>query len=887
MKKLDGQLLLSASDLVGHLNCDHLTRLDIEVVHGKRAKPYYHDPLLDILVQRGELHEKAYVEHLRALGLQVVVIDSGGSDGDATAKTIAAMKQGAQIIVQGVLGSAPWHGRPDILRRIERPSALGPWSYEVFDTKLARETKGGTVLQLCLYSELVGDVQGLIPEHAYVLPPNSGFEPERYRIDDYAAYFRFSQQRLLDAIAGDQPSYPEPTAHCEICRWRQECDDRRRGDDHLSLVAGISATQRAELKRRGVETTAGLAELELPLPWRPDRGAASSYERVREQARVQVEGRTLGKVIHELLPLVPTFGLARLPAPSDGDIFLDLEGDPFAGEGGTEYLFGYATRTGEEAYFSAWALSREDEKNAFEAFIDFVFERKKVYPTLHIYHYAPYEPAALKRLMGRYASREEQVDALLRGGAMVDLFSVVKHAIRASVESYSIKKLEPLYGFKRAVALPAANVALNRVQSCLELGALDGIEDADRAVVEGYNRDDCLSTWRLRDWLEQLRSSVVEQGIQIERPTAVVEEPTEEISAWQERIAALVTRLTEGIPADPAARSVEQQATYTLAYVLDWHRRERKASWWEYFRLSALSAEELFEERAAISGLAFVDTVGGTPKAPVQRYSFPAQGTELRAGDDLHSVGGAKFGKVVDTDPQNLTIDVKKRGDTANFHPEAIFAHGDVDTKVLAEALVRIGEYVAAHGISGPGSFKVARDILLRARPDLGGVELRKSGETIVEATRRVVTALQGVLPIQGPPGAGKTYAGAQMILELARAGKKIGVTANSHKVIRNLLDAAVAEARGAGFDLQCMHKASEKTDAVPHISFSTDNGEVLAALAASTQVVSGTAWFWARIIPAGGRLPSLPSSLLMARPEWGGRSDIKRKRDPAVWRAW
>ncbi len=251
------------------------------------------------------------------------------------------------------------------------------------------------------------------------------------------------------------------------------------------------------------------------MTWKPERGVAQSYNRVREQARIQVEGREAGTVLHELLAVTPGFGLASLPEPSPGDIFFDLEGDPFAGEGGLEYLFGYtfADAEGNAAYRADWSFSRAEEKQAFERFIDFVMDRLERFPELHIYHYAPYEPAALKRLMGRYASREEEIDFLLRSKCFVDLYGVVRNGLRASVESYSIKKLEPLYGFSRTIPLSDANMALTKVQACLELGDIEFINDDDRGVVAGYNRDDCVSTWRLRDWLETRRAALIDWAL--------------------------------------------------------------------------------------------------------------------------------------------------------------------------------------------------------------------------------------------------------------------------------------------------------------------------------------------------------------------------------------
>ena len=629
------------------------------------------------------------------------------------------MRDGAPIVAQGALQSARWGGRTDILRRVEKPSDVGSWSYEVIDTKLARETKGNTILQLCLYSDLLADTQKLYPEFAYVVTPGSDFKPRAFRYHDYAAYYRWVRNGLERALNDHTALYPEPKPHCEICRWRLQCNAKWREEDHLSFVAGISKSQIAELGRHGITTLAALAAVPLPLPWKPDRGAVQSFERIREQARLQMHGRIAGATVYEPLPAVPGFGLARLPPPSDGDIFFDLEGDPFVDDGGLEFLFGYTFKdaTGTEVVTTDWALSRDDEKAAFERFVDFVMARLEVYPDLHVYHYAPYEPAALKRLMGRYVTREDEVDRMLRGRMFVDLYAVVRHAIRASVESYSIKKLEPLYDFQRTVGLPDAAAVLAKVQASLELGDFDGIGAEERTAVAGYNRDDCLSAWRLRDWLEKVRSELVAAGKTIDRPAPQSGEAGEDLSAWQQKIAALIERLTHDVPVDPAERSQEQHGRWLLAHILDWHRRENKAVWWDYYRLSALSADELLDERAGLSGLTLVGTVGGTLKAPIHRYSFPPQETDLRGGEDLRLIGGEKFGKVEAISLESWTVDIKKRKDTADVHPEAVFAHDIVDSQVQAEALVRLGDYVAEHGLLSEGPYQAARDLLMVAAP--------------------------------------------------------------------------------------------------------------------------------------------------------------------------
>ena len=171
MQKLTEVIYLTASDLVGHLNCHHLTELDLGVAAGLLEKPKSWDPLLEILRERGRRHEAAFVQQLREQGLSAIEIGGVDITPDAVARTRQAMAGGQEIIIQGALQQGRWSGRADILRRVEKESAFGAWSYEIIDTKLARETKGGTVLQLCLYADLLGEAQGVAPEYVYVVAP--------------------------------------------------------------------------------------------------------------------------------------------------------------------------------------------------------------------------------------------------------------------------------------------------------------------------------------------------------------------------------------------------------------------------------------------------------------------------------------------------------------------------------------------------------------------------------------------------------------------------------------------------------------------------------------------------------------------------------------------
>jgi uncharacterized protein len=193
-------------------------------------------------------------------------------------------------------------------------------------------------------------------------------------------------------------------------------------------------------------------------------------------------------------------------------------------------------------------------------------------------------------------------------------------------------------------------------------------------------------------------------------------------------------------------------------------------------------------------------------------------------------------------------VDIKKRMDSVGLHPEAVFAHKIVKSKELAESLARLGDYVAQNGMIGYGPYQAGRDLLLREAPRIGGDAIRREKETALAGALRIARKLTGgVLPVQGPPGTGKTFIGARMICELVKAGRRVGITANSHKVIRNLLDEIVRAADEMGIELQCIEKIAEEEDAVPRIKCTTDNAEVFREISTSCRVAAGTAWLWAR----------------------------------------
>jgi uncharacterized protein len=920
MKLFEDHLSLSPTDLSYFLGCRHRTALELSVAHGIRRRPAWNDPLLEVLFELGRDHERRYVASLATSGARLVDLSDRHRRDEAIARTLEAMHLGVDVIVQAALGSGRWYGRPDILLKIDRRSpAFGGWSYEVADTKLARETRGGTILQLGLYCEMLEAAQGLAPAEFHVVIPahpaearrakadgapqpespdarlpgfeEASFTRKSYRFRDYAAYFRLLKRRLEAAVEQGHDAlasahYPEPVDHCDICPWSPACSGRRRADDHLSLVAGITRLQRRELAPFGVITVEQLGALPDPFPLRPRRGSIETYERVRDQARVQIASRTTGRIAYELIESAPIpprdratpppVGLARLPQPSPGDVFLDLEGDPLAGGSesgeatGREYLFGLAAiePDGRVSYRRWWADDPAAERRAFEAVVDLIVKRWDADPGMHVYHYAPYEPSALKRLHGRYATREREVDRLLRGGRFVDLYAVVRQGVRAGVDRYSIKNLEPLYAFGREVDLRDASRALRTMEQALELEQMAIATPEIRVTIEGYNRDDCVSALRLRDWLELRRDDLIARGRTIDRPPLDPGDPSPELDEKATAVEALRARLlaidaADEDPAPGTPHSAPGTPNYLLAYLLDFHRREDKAGWWEYFRLRELPEGDLFDEPRAVAGLVFAGEIDQIKRSVVHRYRYPVQEFEIRRGDTLKTQDGKAFGDVLAVNREARTIDMKVGPSKRHQRPTALFAHKHVASDPQEKALFALGERVADAGGVERLPQSPVRALLMRATPRLtaGAFAPPRHDDPRISTTAyavSIVTQLdRTALPIQGPPGTGKTYTGAQMICELLAAGRKVGVTGPSHKVIRNLLEAVAKAAADRRVRARLGHRCGEDDDdddvSGDGIAEFGNNEAPLTALNDGTvNVLGGTAWLWARPEYAG-----------------------------------
>ena len=812
----DGTLRLSPSDLSAHLACPHLTTLSLRVARGELVQPRLDSPHRDLIFRKGNEHEQAYLARLVADGRSIVRIptydDEGFDAGEARRATEEAIRAGAaDVVYQPYLvdEQGRWRGFADFLER------LPDGTYEPVDTKLARSAKPAHVLQLCFYAEQVARIQGAAVEHVHV--ENGRGERETFRVAELEAYYRRIRARFLDALASEPETYGWPCDHCGICDFRLLCREQRVADDHLTLVAGLRRSHAETLIEAGVTTLEALGELTSPDVPGLGELRRETFEAIRQQAALQLRGRTTGTYLWELLPDEPERGFRLLPAPDEGDVWLDLEGHPFYETSrGLEYLFGYCYRdaSGEIVYEALWGRDRDGEREIFEQFVDWLVARRRRHPRMHVYHYAAYERTALTRLMGEHGTREDEVDAFLRDEVLVDLYRIVKQSLRASLESYSIKAVEKLYGFERTADVSGGDESVVRFEDWLETG-----EEALLADVERYNEEDCRSTVALHEWLLSLRPRDLPWRLPPEeRPR------TEEAVERDAERAALEAALLEG--------AEEGSPRRLLGNLVDYHQREARPQWWAWFRWPQLDDDELIRDRTAIGGLVHD---GAPPEVEGQshayRMSFPPQEHKL-SGEGFDPDTRVRFRLRVDDDTGTVTL-LRATAREDEPLPRGLTPGGPFRDAVKREALMR---FVRTYAAGDGGRYPAASAALERSPPDA-----RLGGDPVEAA----LSLGESYLFVQGPPGSGKTWQGARMAIELMRAGKRVGVTSLSHKAIHNMLRAIQHEADVQGYTFRGAKRGSveEGSDSLFESRCFVTSEDVDVCADPSYALVAGTTW--------------------------------------------
>ena len=808
---------------------------------------------LKLIAKTGDEHEQTVLTEWKSLIPGLVTIDKHPS-ADPFQKTLDAIACKAPVIYQAALKCGQFAGYADFM---ELDSTTG--IYQLWDTKLARSPKPYYAIQLCCYSEMLAAVTGgPMPEKFGIILGTQ--DRVEFRVEDFVHYYRSIKEQFLamqTGFTGNLADRPDPLPGGSHGRWESRAEQYFKDADHIIQVAGISVGQIKKLKNAGITTLADLANSSgVTVP----KLASESLEKLAAQAKLQHQTRDARKTNSEALPsfeLLPhigtngeSLGLAALPPDHPADVFFDMEGYPLH-PGGLEYLFGVCTRHDAPYEFKDWwAHNRDQEKLALEGFIDWVFKRWKENPGMHIYHYAAYEVSAVRGLSTRHDTRQEEVDDLLRNDVFVDLYKIVRKGLRIGEDSYSIKKVERLYRPKRATDVTTAVdsivqyarwVESGQSRKWDESGILKGIRD--------YNEDDCKSTAELLVWMREVAHAHQIPSIQ---GAAIQQTPPPVLTPEIQARLALIDKL----------RRKGDAVSIALADLIEFHRREQKPVWWRMFDRAAAAPEELRDDPGCIAGVEAIGQPFSEKKSLIQEYRFdPSQELKLAAGEKKyvmfsHNLEAKLNLFALDSTQGTLQLKISQKGLNDKFGGR-FPKQGDlipdefVSPGTIPEALSLVASNQLSQGLHAPAL------ALLERRPP--STEIRKGNENAAGAAVRVTSSMSGgCLVIQGPPGTGKTYTASKAILVLLKAGKKVGVSSNSHKAVMNLIRACNDEALKESFYFSALKVGGGGEDPLfsssGRVGYVESNSDAFGLY--SGGLVGGTAW-------------------LFTRPEWEGSLDF------------
>jgi uncharacterized protein len=795
-----------------------------------------------LLQERGLEHERAFLEELRTENRDICDVSGAADRFNAT---LEAMHAGRDVIYQAEVRKDQFVGYADFLIRVSGASQLGAFHYEPCDTKLSLHAKPYHLIQLASYADLLERMQGQLPQKIHVVLGSK--EVKTLRTDDYIYHYR----QVLRSFLKQQSDFdcecpPDFSGLEEFGRWATEAKKRMEELDHLCRVANIRRVQMTKLQRSGITTMTALAQNQ-------DAVVAGMKEStlitLSQQAQLQLVSAAQTVPRFELLRAEDGKGLSTLPPFSEMDIYFDMEGYPFA-EGGLEYLFGATTiENGALGFNEYWAHTPEQEKKAFEDFIDWAHSRWLADSSMHIYHYASYEKTALRRLMGKYGTREDELDGLLRNEVFVDLLPIVRQSIRVGQPNYSIKSIEQLYREKRHGDVATAIDSVVFYKKWLD--ERDGSEwQSSRILAEirSYNKEDCDSTYQLAEWLRTL---------QVQTGTAFIgnkEKAPSESTAAQSRSAAagLAKRMLADVPLDQGQRTDKQRLQELLAHLLEFHWREAKPIFWAKYDRHAMTAAELFEDPYCLAGLKRNNArprLNSSHRSILYEYEFDAdQDTKIDAGNNCFYAHDLNETISVESlDPQSGIAVLKRSREKAAPPAElSLILDEFVDASAIAESVYRIADSY----FNGGALPSCLEDFLLRKAPRLrGGINsmLLVGDAQQTEGVLDVIARMENTtLCIQGPPGSGKTYTAAHAIAQLVKDGKRVGITSNSHKAIAKLIDEVakllagqrsirIAKIQSNPKDFEVRAKGVYKIEPQPFF----DKGQSMFS------VVGGTAWLF------------------------------------------
>ena len=789
MKTVSGKLVYAPTDLSTFFNSPYVSWLHHhnQVVPAAQKVLKAEDPQRALLGKKGEEFEAQHLGKLKSPGKsKIVEIDRTLSFDDAHQATIAAMKKGADIIYQAALKHGEFAGYADFLQKVTgKKSSLGDYCYEVSDTKLSRSAKPEYALQVCCYSEMVAAIQGVWPDkwHLHFGDGTSC----TYAMSDFRYYYTYFKSVFLEYHRKfSLENRPFPETWEQVAGYEDHVEELYKKIDHVCQVAGVTQSQMKRLAEVGITTRAELASA-APSS-KPKKMQERVFSKIVEQAQLQIESEKNGKLSFRILSHTPGVheGLARIPAFDEGDIFFDMEGYPLE-EGGFEYMYGALFLEKDKWIYKEFtARDKSEEREVFEAFMDWTMERFSRHPGLHIYHYANYEKAALSNLSNLYASRVAEIDCLLKNKVFVDLYQVVREGVRVGAPSYSIKKVEALYGFKRRSDVTTAGDSVVQFHNFLELRAVDPAA-AEKVLSDiiAYNKEDVESTLGLLEWL---RGQQKAHGIASVLASTVAE-PVKPTPDW--------AAAREAIHASPPAwvkTDEDRRVSELIGDLIGYFDREDRPVWWAYFERQKSQPSDLYHDAECI---AVARAVTSGPSGVTIQFD-PAQPLKVKEGQSfcLHGADDTWTTYSVtnlDLNAGTATVDELQLSEGADL---TLIPGSPIPTKNQKDCLTRL----AANWQQKPAAqalTSAALDLLYRRPPRVKGIaagaELYPASEQPLSASLRLVKNLDhSCLSIQGPPGTGKTYTGGYVIAHLLKLGKRVAVVSQGKKTVDNLLESTV-----------------------------------------------------------------------------------------------
>lgn len=832
-----GILIFSPSDLVRYLESPFSSWMDRHhLEHPQALTPDPQSEDMKLIAETGKTHEAIILKDWKAKVPALVEIHDRDLD-TAHRHTLEAISKKAPVIYQGALRHGNFAGLTDFLE-------LDPATdtYLLWDTKVARSIKPYYAIQLCCYAEMLAHTPGTSkPEYFGIILGT--MERPQLRVSEYYDYYLSIKEgflKLQQGYDGDLAHRPEPEPRADHGRWTTEAEAFFDRTDHLVRVAGITSSQIIKLRNAGITTLkqlAGTSGIKVAKLQEATLAKLVAQARLQSQTRLKRETNPKATAEIEILPIVDENGvkqgLAALYPPDPADIFFDLEGYPLR-IGGLEYLWGAGyIDQGHFNFKDWWAHDREGEKGALQGFISWAYSRWKANPRMHIYHYAPYEITAIRRLMSLHDTCQDEINELLRNQVFVDLYQIVKKGLRMGEENYSIKTVEKLYRAGRGRDTEVVTSIGSVVQYARWLDSGEPRDWDSSPILKGirdYNEDDCKSTQELAEWLRGLAS---DNGIDL-TPSMVakeLEESDEPDFLIEQR------RIIQGL----RNKSGDVVAS-VLADLMGFHRREDLPVWWRLFDRSGMELEDLRDDPGCIAGVIADGSPRTEKRSLVQRYRFdPTQECKLPKGSVMFPWElNVKFTvHTIDLKKGSIELKVGIEKLNKNFDGKfpqtgSLLPYEIVPAKTIREALQSIAENYLDRGLLP----YCLHSLILRDSPCQ---LMSQPGETPFNASLRIANTMQGkCLVIQGPPGTGKTYTASQMIYDLLAQGKKIGIASNSHKAIVNLLQTLIAQSGGPVRGV----RGGGDPDEVPSIP-SLDNSKVFASYKGG--VVAGTAWLFTR----------------------------------------